>query len=199
MKYGNAKYLVFGPEGELLENNVVTETDKNGISMSVEFNLGTLDVESPIYKYGNVSIAGTCNNLYVPGISARTKSNHFAGNDYCFFDCKIFGKQYAAIVYHDGLESNAPYLFYEWYKFYLPDRVPHCCCKRRFYKVWLPYVNKVYESIKIKFPEYGKYHIDDCVNDHYSVGSKSLNVMPTEFPTMPNGIVIDNLSKEESK
>jgi hypothetical protein len=180
MKFDNVKYLVFGPEGELIDDNKVTEKQDEH-TITAEFGLGTLDITHSAFSGAEISVAGDCSNLYIPGLRARTKSKSSLSNHYFLADCNILGKQYAAIVYHGGLEPNAPYLFYDWFEFYLPKRVPHCCCRAQFYKVWLPYVNKVYESIKIKFPEYGKYHQDDSVSDHYCTGPKCLNVMPEDL------------------
>ena len=144
MMAGNVKYLVFGPDGEMLGSNTVKVLDKSlpGGFCEIEFHSG-ID-----FMFDNfVAHLGGGGQFIIQGIRARTLSFSIGCGDYAFHAVRIGQKQYAAIVYHDCFKDIGYHFFYDWSKFFLPEKEPQCCCKADFNNKLLPYANKVRKSM----------------------------------------------------
>lgn len=141
---GNVKYLVFGSDGEILDSNKVEVLNKSllGGFCEIEFGFG-IDL---VFKDFNAHLVGG-GQLILPGIRARTSYFGVGCQNYSFHAVRVGEKHYAAIVYHDCFKDIGYHFFYDWHKFFLPEKEPKCCCKANFNKVLLPYANKVRRSM----------------------------------------------------
>ena len=161
MKYDNVKYFFFDENGEISEENEFSLGDRfSSFNRKIEFNLGTIKIQ-------NVGeIVGSCDIFYGDHFTIKTKKGKVLSNDFFFVNFKISKKQYGAMIYHDGIsEELAPYLFYDWYHFFLGERNRLGIHSEKS----LSYVNKVYNSIKEKFPEYGQYHSESVINERGTI------------------------------
>jgi len=141
---GNVKYLVFGPDGEMLDNNTVEVSDKSllGGFCKIEFGFG---IDFMFNEFG--AHLGGGGQLIIQGVRARTAYFTVGCQNYAFHSVRIGQKHYAAIIYHDCFKDIGYHFFYDWSKFFLPEQEPQCCCKADFNNVLLPYANKVRKSM----------------------------------------------------
>lgn len=98
------------------------------------------------FKYHSAHLAHG-GELIIEGLRARTAYFLVGCQNYAFHSVSVGSKYYSAIVYHNCFENIGYHFFYDWYKFFLPEREPRCCCKENFNQVLLPYVNKVRRSM----------------------------------------------------
>jgi len=168
MKANNVTYLVFESEGKIVgtgdrDGNVLVVNDERlpGGQLGIQFDFGvTLDCN------GVQAHLGGGGRLDLPYASARTLSGHLGCQDYSFHAVEVFGKFYSAIVYHKCFDAIGYHFFYEWYKFFLPDREPHCCCKAGFLQRQLPYANAVMKSMCEHFASTGNFIAESYANDY---------------------------------
>lgn len=147
MKFNNLKYLIFDSNGELIdpENKDVNSNTIFIKEMDSSFGFNScLNIE-----YKKIPIC-LCDDSYIilPNIDARLKKINLGCGDISLHSIGINrNTYYGAIIYHDCFDAIGYHLFYEWYKFFLPEKEPHCCCKNHFNEILLPYANKVRKSM----------------------------------------------------
>lgn len=149
MKADNVRYLVFNADGKLVgmdnrDGDVLIVMDerlpggKLGIQFGFSVSLDCNGVQMTLGEGGKLSL---------PYAFAMTKSKCLGCQDYSFHTVEVFGKFYSAIVYHECFETIGYHFFYEWYKFFLPEKEPLCCCQGRFLNRQLPHANAVMKSM----------------------------------------------------
>ena len=156
--FDNATYLIFDKNGEIIENK--KHEDHCFIEGSYVISLGLQGVEitrSMDYPIVEPQMFVTSGNSMFDGYNVRVKHGDIGGEEYRLIS--VTGRnnfRASGIVYKNTLDSIGWSFFFEFAKFFLPEREPRCCCKGHYNKVLLPYVNKVMQSMvkHFKLEEY---------------------------------------------
>jgi hypothetical protein len=142
MKFDNVKYLSFDKDGKMA-NNIFSH---NGFE--IELNLNGISVKSVgtglIVHDGSVTT-----NCY----SIKVQHSNIGSREYNLMTLKSLSDSFrcSGIIYHEELDPIGWNLFFEFAKFFLPEREPRCCCKKEYNEVLLPYVNNVLKSMTKHF------------------------------------------------
>lgn len=166
----NITYLVFDKNGEMMENKQHEDTIfKCGYNDEFQIRVGSHGVDALKISDGfkvdsNITVLDGHANFCE--YSIRVKVIDIASHD-----CRLItvnhpnGFRCSAIIYHKQLDSIGFHWFYEFAKFFLPEREPRCCCKENYNKVLLPYVNKIMQSMVKHFKVGYAYENDEWTKD----------------------------------
>ena len=161
--FDNATYLIFDKDGEIVENKqhedcIFIDKNDNG-TYGIKLGLQGVEIERYGLYPNNTQLLVTSGSSFFDGYHLRVKNGDIGGEDYMLISISGNNFRSAGIIYKKSLESIAFQFFYEFAKFFLPEREPRCCCKENYNKVLLPYVNKIMQSMV-------KYHkLEECYGD----------------------------------
>jgi len=139
MKFSNVTNLVFGINGELLNDNSIQVKKDDGIFL-IEFGFDVCITDNTTY----LSVSDGYTNWN--GILICSKYDGLGCQNYAFGSVIVDGNFYSSIVYHNCFDTIGYHFFYDWLKFFIPEK-PRCDCCKGLFKKQIVYVNQVKETM----------------------------------------------------
>jgi len=158
--FDNATYLIFDNNGEIVENKQHEDCIFVDGTYGIKLGLQGVEIERSMdYPIRCPQLLVTSGSSFFDGYHIRIKNGDIGGEEYTLISISGNVFRAAGIMYKKSLSSIGFQFFYEFAKFFLPEREPRCCCKENYNKVLLPYVNKIMQSMV-------KYHkLEECYGD----------------------------------
>lgn len=148
--FDNATYLIFDGNGDMIDDKKHDDHIFEDGSYFIKLSLSGVEIQRSMdYPIREPVVMVMDGISYFDGYNIKVKSGDIGGQEYKLLAVSGGKNNFRAtgIVYKKALDAIGYQFFYEFAKFFLPEREPRCCCKGNYNKVLLPYVNKVMQSM----------------------------------------------------